>query len=86
MEEIKQLKEQFEQVVKKYGLDKEERAKKIAEYLTNSTNSKITSQEFAQQFNMKEEEARIFLEFIEKGVQFKEKHIDEKSDYKKSKS
>lgn len=40
----------------------------------------MTAKEFAPKYNMKEEEAQIFLSFIMKGIEFKEKHIDKKID------
>jgi Cft2 family RNA processing exonuclease len=78
MDKIKQIKEQFQQIIQKYNLDEEKKAKEISQFLTKSSKNKITPKEFASKFKMQEEEATIFLKFIKEGIKFKEKHIDKK--------
>jgi hypothetical protein len=78
MEDIKKLKNDFEKIVKKYELNNQKKTNKIVQYLTDQNKTTITNEEFAKIFNMDEKDAIIFLKFIEKGIQFKEKHIDNK--------
>lgn len=63
---------EFERIKKEYDL--EEKAEIIANYLLN--NSDVTPAKFAKDFDMKEKDALPFLQFIERGIRFKEKHID----------
>ncbi len=67
--DIKKHKSQFDSIVKKYGLFDEDKATEVANFLTKE--KKVNSEEFAKLFAMKEDEARIFLSFIEKGLQFR---------------
>lgn len=68
----------FEEVVKKYKLFEKDKSDEIAKYLTKSRINRLELKEFAQLFAMNIEDAKIFLSFIEKGIDFKEKHIDKK--------
>lgn len=68
----------FLEIRKKYNLEDPEKAEEIATFLTRKDNNekhKITSKEFSKLFSMTEEDAFIFLSFIEKGINFKEKHF-----------
>lgn len=73
MKKLEQHKKEFEEIVKKYNLFEPKLAEKISIYLTKN---KTTSKDFAKEFNLEENDAKIFLEFIQKGIEFKEKHID----------
>lgn len=76
MKDLENHKKQFEEIVKKYNLFQEQKAKKIATFLTTKKESKISLKDFSDRFNIEEKDAVIFLSFIQKGIQFKEKHID----------
>lgn len=76
MKDIEKHKEEFERIVKKYKLFEEDKAQEIAKFLTKSQQSKIDALDFANLFAMSEEEAIVFLSFIEKGLEFKKKHLD----------
>ena len=73
--EIKQHKQEFEKIVKKYNLSTPDKAKELAVFLTKN---KIDIDEFSTLFNIDKEDAIIFLSFIQKGIQFKEQHLDKK--------
>ncbi len=68
----------FLEVIKKYGLDEEENADKVADILTDKSRGRIAPGEFAGEFGMSTEEAMVFLSFVEKGLTFKELHMDGK--------
>lgn len=74
MMELGKHKEEFEKIVKKYDLTEEGTAQDIANFLTSQ--SVVSYEEFAKKFGMDSEDAKIFLSFIHKGIQFKEEHID----------
>jgi hypothetical protein len=67
---------EFMRVIEKYNLSEEDKAEEIAHFLTKHDN--ISVDEFAKLFAMDEKDALIFLSYIEKGVNFKTKHIDKK--------
>ena len=64
-------KQKFDEVIKRYDLA--EKAEEIANYLTR--HKEINSSEFANLFAMDDADARIFLSFIRKGIEFREKHL-----------
>ena len=68
----------FLKIIKKYDLFSEQKAGEIADYLTKHRKGKVSTKEFSELFLMSEEEAYIFLSFIDKGLKFKEKHLDKK--------
>jgi hypothetical protein len=70
--DIEKHKSEFDRVVEEYGLA--EKAEEIAGFLLKK--SEITAEEFATFFAMTEHDAEIFLSFIEKGVRFRENHLD----------
>ncbi len=71
---IKEHKKKFDEVVKKYNLTTDTKAEEIATFLTSKKNGeKISSEEFATLFAMSENDAKIFLTFIEIGLDFKSK-------------
>ena len=72
--DLKEHKKAFEKIIKKYGLADEQKADEISKFLTKG--EKISYKEFATLFNISEEDSKIFLSFIYKGIEFKESHID----------
>lgn len=74
-EQEKQLKEHkaaFDEIVKKYNFAQEERAQELATFLTKPRkDDKISSDEFATLFGMSQEEASVFLSFVQMGLEFK---------------
>lgn len=75
MENIKNLKIQFDKIIKKYNLNNEQKANQITEFITNSKNKKINHLEFSQKFKMSINETKVFLEFIQKSIEFKKNII-----------
>lgn len=68
-------KREFDRIRKKYGLDQDEKAGEMADFLTSTDmddEGKISAQAFADKFNMEPQEAVVFLEWIKVGVKFKE--------------
>jgi hypothetical protein len=63
----------FQEIIEKYNLT--ERADEIADCMTADDVSVISAQEFAQRFEMDIEDARTFLDFIVKGIQFRKKNL-----------
>jgi len=76
--ELEQHKEEFQEIVKKYRLFTTQKAKEIGLFLTNQLGMQVSALEFAKKYEMTEQEAKIFLSFIQKGIEFKESHIDSK--------
>lgn len=68
--EIEEHYKKFIEIIKKYNLDKEETAEEITDYLFQHNRNYISTKEFSERFNMKEDEAKLFLSFIEKGISF----------------
>lgn len=78
-------KQEFDRIVKAYGLNDDDKATAIAEFLTSSSSStngngdgdgSVSAAAFAAKFGVPPQEAVIFLEWIQKGVQFKEQSLD----------
>lgn len=78
MQDIAEHKEAFEKIAHKYDLRNEEKAGEIADFLVSHPAGKVSAPEFAKLFAMSEEEAETFLSFIDRGLRFKEQHIDQK--------
>ncbi|MBD3164792.1 hypothetical protein GF323_06350 [Candidatus Woesearchaeota archaeon] len=76
MEHLKKHKEEFERIIRKYNLKEKEKAAEIADFLTKSHGKKISAKEFAKLFGMSEQEAVIFLSWIQKGIKFKEENMN----------
>ncbi|MCB9359063.1 hypothetical protein H6503_03980 [Candidatus Woesearchaeota archaeon] len=68
--DIEKHAEEFHRIRKKYGFDNEEMSETIAQYLTSKKHT--SSKEFAELFDMKHEDALVFLSFIEKGIRLRE--------------
>jgi len=75
---LEEHKELFEKIVIKYGLHEKEKAEEIAKFLTKSHEGGISFKEFASLFAMDENDTKVFLSFIQKGLEFKENNIDKK--------
>lgn len=73
-------KREFDAIVEKYGLRDESKALEIAEFLTSHKGESVSAKEFADLFAMTSEEAVVFLSFIQRGIKFKEQHIDPHKD------
>ncbi len=69
---------EYKKIIKRYSLDEEKKAEEIAAFLTEHHRKKVTPKEFSEMFNMSEQEAKLFLSFIEVGLNFKKKHIDKR--------
>ena len=76
--DIASHKKEFDRVIRKYCLADEQKAEAIADFLTQSKSkeNRVDVREFASLFDMREHEATLFLSFIERGIRFKEEHID----------
>ncbi len=72
--ELKELKENFDKIIIKYKLSEPDKAEKISKFLTSG--EKVDAQKFASEFGMDLGEGTLFLEFIMKGIQYKEENID----------
>lgn len=49
-----------------------------SQFLTNKNRDTISVKDFVNLFAMDEKDALIFLSYIEKGINFKRKHVDRK--------
>jgi len=72
------LQKLFTKIVFKYDLNKGDKADKLADYLTDSTEGRthVTPEQLGKEFGMSEEDANTFLAWIQIGVAFKEGYID----------
>ncbi len=70
--DILKEKEEFLKIVKKYNL--EEKAGQIAQFIASGKTIKV--EDFAKKYDITHEESKLFLNFISKGIQYKEAHID----------
>ena len=70
--DIQKHSNEFKNIIKKYSLDKKEKADEIATFLTKAAQNKVSAKEFAALFSMTEKEAVVFLSFIEKGIKLKD--------------
>ena len=73
---IEEHHKQFETIAAKYGLKTEEKAGEIADFLVSHPAGKVSAKAFAEQFGMSEDEAILFLSFVDKGLRFKEGVVD----------
>lgn len=74
MDDLLKHRQEFDRIVNKYKLQDKDKAEEVAKFLTKG--EKINAKEFATLFAMSEDEAVIFLSFIQKGIKFKEEHMD----------
>lgn len=77
MMDIEEHKRRFDEIITKYGLDEESKAGEVADFLTRHDKPSVSAGEFAKLFGMEEEEAVTFLSFIERGLRFKQDHLDQ---------
>ena len=70
------LKKDFARIVQKYRLDSGPKADAVADFLTSGEASSVSASEFAQRFGTTEEDAGVFLAWINVGVAFKEQYMD----------
>ena len=75
---LEKHKEEFMTIIKKYQFYTSEKAQEIANFLIKHTDNSVSAKEFANKYQMTENEAYIFLSFIQKGIKFKEEHLDKK--------
>ena len=64
----------FKQIIKEYHL--EDKAEEIAEYVTSK--KEFSLKEFAEEFNLKQEDAKHILDTIYKATELREKHLKQK--------
>mgnify|MGYP006267613071 CR=1 len=72
--EIEQLHEKFTQIINKYSFKDEMKARRLADFIASK--EKHSSQELADEFSIEVEEAKILLNFFQKGIEFKKKSDD----------
>lgn len=75
MEDIFEHKKEFDRIIKLYGLDDAQKAQEITDYIL-SKQGKLSLSEFSNHFAMTQEDAKTFISFIAKGVEFKQEVID----------
>ena len=74
--DIKDHTDKYLEIIKKYNLSDDKKAEEISTYLTNDHGKIISAKEFSVLFAMEEKDAEIFLSFIQKGIGFKQAHLD----------
>lgn len=67
-------KQEFDRIVKAYGLDSDSKSTEISEFITSEGD--VTPLSFAEKFGTTPAEAVVFLEWIKVGVKFKEETLD----------
>lgn len=66
-------KQQFDEIIRKYNLDDQQKAEEISCFLTDKKNKdSVSYEEFSKLFLMTKDEAKLFLSFIATGLKFKE--------------
>jgi len=76
MEDIKAHKQAFDDIIKRYNLSDDQKAGEVADFLTKQKETVVSIEEFSKYFAMEEDDARIFLSFIMRGIRFKEDNLD----------
>lgn len=66
--DVFKLKKEFDRIVKENNFTQKEKLDEIMKFLNQDY---INIEEFSKKFNLKEEDSRIFLEFLQKGIEFK---------------
>lgn len=69
MNEIQELKKQFDQIISKYNFNEGSKTQELVDYIISK--EKHTSQELAEHFGIEINEATILLTFFQKGVEFR---------------
>jgi len=70
------LKENFEAVVAKHGLNSNKNSDRIADFLTRSDREHTTAGDFATEFSIPVDDADKFLQWVNVGLDFKERFMD----------
>jgi hypothetical protein len=72
---------EFRRVIYRHGLDKGDKAERLADFLTDTeAQDTITAQELGQRFDIPQDDASTFLAWINVGLRFKETNMDPQSD------
>jgi hypothetical protein len=74
------LKRKFEAVVSRNGLGEGAKADAIADFLTSGEQAEVSTEEFARRFELSDEDASIFLAWVNVGISFKEQYMDPHQD------
>lgn len=67
--------QRFKEIIKKHKL--EDRAEEIAQYITSRDKEHFSLKEFAEKFNLPEEDAEHILKTIYKGIEARERFLKE---------
>lgn len=72
--DIKELHSKYLKVVEKYKLSDEQKASEIADYIMK--NKILSADDFASDFAMDLDDAKVFLNFLKKGLDFKKNLVN----------
>lgn len=67
--DISELHTKFNAIISKYGLSSPDKAQELTNYIISK--QEHSAQELAQLFNIELEEAHIILQFLQKGIDYK---------------
>ncbi|MCH8519483.1 MAG: hypothetical protein LAT82_01885 [Nanoarchaeota archaeon] len=67
--EIQELHKKFQEIIEKYDFKSSSKAQELTSYIMSKNIH--TPLELSQKFNIQVEEASIILEFLKRGIQFK---------------
>eukprot|EP00746_Dinoflagellata_sp_MGD_P164393 gnl/MRDRNA2_/MRDRNA2_92996_c0_seq1.p1 gnl/MRDRNA2_/MRDRNA2_92996_c0~~gnl/MRDRNA2_/MRDRNA2_92996_c0_seq1.p1 ORF type:complete len:264 (-),score=89.23 gnl/MRDRNA2_/MRDRNA2_92996_c0_seq1:74-865(-) len=70
-------KKAFDEICEKYALNDEETSAELADWLTLGKDRKITAQDCARRWQMDEDDAELFLRWINFGIDWKQKQAEE---------
>jgi len=68
------MREKFEKIVKKYNLTEGNKLNKVVDFILGNENLNVF--DFAKKFDFNLDDAKIFLNFINNAIKFKQDHID----------
>lgn len=68
----------FQEVVKKYGLDSEDKAERLSAFMTfdQHDGGTITPSMLEAEFGLTDADAKTFLSWVQVGVKFKQENLD----------
>lgn len=66
--DVFKLKEEFDRIVKENGFADKQKLNEVLEFLKQGS---INISDFAKKFELSEEDSKLFLEFLQKGIEFK---------------
>ena len=69
MNEIQELKKQFDQIISKYKFNEGSKTQELVDYIISK--EQHNSQELAKHFGIETDEATTLLTFFQKGVEFR---------------